>query len=641
MKLQGLANYKSLKELVIGKIKLFEKNLTEFSALFELMFSEEDNVLAEVMEGYKIKEITYGVAKKNAINSGAVLEELFKNFPKNSIIGLDMANSVKWIETFWAILLAGFKPLLINSRLPKSVLEDVIKTYDVKAVISDSTLFENCETYLISNLQEKGCNREVSSFSFGDEVIFTSSGTQGSVKLCAYTAERFYYQVCDSLKIVTDCPQMIKGCDGKIKQLALLPFYHVFGFTAVYLWFGFFSRTFVFLKDLSPQTILNTVRKHKVTHIFAVPLVWETIYNRAIKAINEKDEKVVKKFNKGLKLAKKNSFFKRLTKKGFFKVREQIFGESISFLISGGAGVGKNAIEFFNAIGYHIANGYGMTELGITSVELSPLDSVRNSLSIGKPLNHAEYKIEKGNLWVKSSTRATRILFEGKETVTDFDKWFNTEDLAKECGERFFIEGRADDLLIGETGENLNPNVIEKLLTIEGVSEICLFLAKDGVPTLIAYCPKIYSKESVINIKDKLNAKILENNLGNEIRRVVLTLSPLLDDNDFKISRKSIAKKFDESRFEPLTVESFDNLEISALQDRLQGLFAKILQKEKAEVGVDENFFSSLGGTSLDYFALIELIKDEMGVTLPIEETQKLSTIRSVEAYVKGDNYDS
>ena len=63
----------------------------------------------------------------------------------------------------------------------------------------------------------------------------------------------------------------------QLKQLAFLPFYHVFGLFAVYFWFTFFGRTLVFLRDYSADTILKTCRRHQVTHIFAVPMLWHTI----------------------------------------------------------------------------------------------------------------------------------------------------------------------------------------------------------------------------------------------------------------------------------------------------------------------------------------------------------------------------
>ena len=155
-----------------------------------------------------------------------------------------------------------------------------------------------------------------------------------------------------------------------------MPFYHVFGLIAVYIWFAFFSRAFVQLNDLSPQTIVNTIKRHKVTHIFAVPLFWETVYDQAIKTIKSRGDKTYQKFLKGMQLSRKlgsapllgNAF----TKAAFREVRENLFGESICFLITGGSAIRPEVIEFFNAIGYRLADGYGMTETSPVLTVLSP-----------------------------------------------------------------------------------------------------------------------------------------------------------------------------------------------------------------------------------------------------------------------------
>lgn len=637
MKLDGLDKYKDLHELILTKIDLFGKNPTQFSTLFELMFSEKNNVMVETMVGYKINKTTYGEVKDSALRLATSLKRLFSTIEKNSIIGLDMPNGIPWIVSFWAILIAGYKPLLINSRLPRSVIEEVISNHQVKAVLSDGTKYSSCNTYIYSEISTDNI-LDTSSSGFGEEVIFMSSGTQGDVKLCAYTSERFYYQICDTFYIVKDCPQIRKGFEGKIKQLALLPFYHVFGFMAVYLWFGFFSRTFVFLKDLAPQTLLNTVRRHKVTHIFAVPLVWETIYKTVINTIKSRGEKVVKKFEKGLRLAKSGKLGKKLVHGAFSEIREQIFGDSVQFLISGGSSVDQKAVEFFNAIGYHLANGYGMTEIGITSVELSLSDKERNSLSIGTPLRHAEYKVENGTLYVKSNTRATRILYRDQEVISDFDEWFDTKDLATFSKGKYFIGGRSDDLLVGESGENLNPNIIEKLLLVDGVFDLCLFPDSNGATTLLASCPKVYTIDQFKDIRKKLEDKIREHGLDGEIKSIQLTSSPLMDATEFKVSRKKVAKRYKDNQFAIISMESFSQSQSNPLQEKIKALFAKVLQKDISDIGVDESFFSSLGGNSLDYFTLIELIKAEIGVQVPVDEAQKLSTVRAFEEYVQRSN---
>lgn len=55
----------------------------------------------------------------------------------------------------------------------------------------------------------------------------------------------------------------------------------------------------------------------------------------------------------------------------FRRMRENLLGESVPCGITGGSAHRRETLNSFNGIGYHLANGYGMTEIGIMSVELS------------------------------------------------------------------------------------------------------------------------------------------------------------------------------------------------------------------------------------------------------------------------------
>ena len=108
-----------------------------------------------------------------------------------------------------------------------------------------------------------------------------------------------------------------------------------------------------------------------------------------------------------------------------------------------------------------------------------------------------------------------------------------------------------------------------------------------------------------------------------------------MEANDFKISRKKVAKKYAQGGFIIINEGNFNKAAENDLQKRIRALFAEVLQKQEDEVGVDDDFFTSLGGSSLDYFTLISLAKQELGIALPIEKAQELSTIRAIENYIQ------
>ncbi|MBR5708975.1 MAG: AMP-binding protein, partial [Oscillospiraceae bacterium] len=486
MKNPTIAGFSRINDYVKDKLRRFDEAGRDFAALFELMFSERDNVLYEVSEGYRIVRTTYGEAREAVLGKSAALSKLLADCPRGAAVGIYLENGPEWIETLWAVLRSGFTPLLMNMRLDDATLREALRSCGAVAVISAEKEFGVRAIHALPPAEPAEGKAE-----FAEELLVMSSGTSAHVKLCAYGAEEFYRQICDSLDIITRCRAMKKLYKGRIKHLDFLPFYHIFGLTAVYIWFGFFGRTFVHLGDLAPQTIVNTIRRHEVTHIFSVPLFWEKVREQALRVIDGRGKRA--KFDRALALSLKigdvpllGPLFKKLA---FREVRDNLFGESISFMISGGSAVPASALEFFNAIGYRLANGYGMSETGITSVELSDSARARCTGSVGRPLGSITYSLgEDGALRVSGSSTARYIIEDGVRR--EREAVFDTRDLAEERGGRFFILGRRDDLVVSPGGENLNPVIIEsRFEDIEGLEGVCLVADGSGgesLPVLLA-----------------------------------------------------------------------------------------------------------------------------------------------------------
>ena len=630
MKLTNINGFSTIDKYVEDKINRYGAEEKNFQTLFSYMFSEKNNVITESADGYRIKKITYGECEGKIKTLSFAVSGRLQDLSKGAIVGLYMGNSLAWIQIFWSILSCGYRPLLLNSRLPKSVLEQTLTDYNVGAVLSDGEIF-SVPTHQIAEIFAEDNGTEYAPTVWGEEVLFMSSGTTGSVKLCAYTAENFYHQICSSVDIIKTCPQMRMHYEGELKLLALLPFYHIFGFSAVYLWFTFVARTLVFLSDMNPQTLLSTIKRHKITHIFAVPLVWTTIYKKALRNIRQRGEKTYQKFEKGINTVNKlGGLGRRLSKSWFKEVREGLFGESVCFLISGGSAIEKETLRFFNGIGYHMANGFGMTEIGITSVERSMKAKMRNSGSIGLPFKGMEYSIsEKGELLVRGKAMASRIWQDKEEKITDFNAWFNTKDLVEKRGKGYYHQGRKDDLIVCKNGETLNPELMESKLYTNGVKNLCLFAGADGKPTLLVCIEPCFSKEKLQNVYDRIKQKLVQNHLQDEVEEISLTTDDLLETGAFKISRKKIAAKYRANGYGLINLQDSDayvEKALSQLEEKICKCFAEALQLEEKDVYMQADFFTDLGGSSLDYFVLIDALKAEFEVETAVAEDVKLST---------------
>ncbi len=641
MKLTNINGFPNIDLYVEDKINRYSKEEKSFRVLFSFMFSEKDNTFTEELDGYRIKKITYGDCEKKIWSLATPMADALSNVPKGSLVGLYMDNSIKWIQAFWAMLMCGYCPVFFNARVHMDCLEQVIEDYGVKAVVSDSVKF-SVPTIAIEDVFALDNGVPYEPQEWGKEIFFMSSGTTGNVKLCAYTGENFFYQIADSVRIIKECPQMKEHYEGELKILALLPFYHVFGFIAVYVWFTFFSRTLIFLKNMNPKTVLNTIRKHKVTHIFAVPLVWETIYKKALASIKEKGKGTYKKFSLMLSLANNAvGVGGAISHLAFKEVRENLFGDSIKFLITGGSAISKEALSFYNGIGYHMANGFGMTEIGITSVDISMSAKVRNRGSVGFPFGNTEYSVsEKGELLVRGKTMASRILHNKEEYVTDFDAWFNTKDLVVKDGKRYFHQGRRDDLIVCQNGENINPELVEKQLRTPNMKNLCLFAGKDGEPTLLVSIEYCFTKERLNDVYDEIKEKLFDCHLQDEIKRIVLTTDELLGSGEFKVSRKKISEKYKKGLYNVIDIQNADKYVESVLSEvecRIISCFASVLQKETSEITMETDFFTDLGGSSLDYFVLLDTLKAQFNFEISEARDSKMSTPKSFYDLIRGE----
>ena len=632
---------RTINSFVKAKLHRFENTEHSFRALFELMFAEKENILYERSEGYRILRTSYGEAEREILLRAATLKTLLPKLPQNAVVGIHMENSLSFIEMLWAVLLCGWCPLLMNLRLDDHMLSQALSDSNTQAVISDGTLFA------VPTLLEKEIVPAAAPIALGQtgaEILLMSSGTSSSLKLCAYSAEEFYWQIHDSCDIIRRCRQMKKHYDGHLKQLTFLPFYHVFGLTAMYIWFAFFSRTFVQLNDLAPQTILNTVRRHRVTHIFAVPLFWQRVYDQAMKKINERGEETVKKFRKGMAIAQKigdvpvlGKLFSRIA---FREIREQMFGDSIRFLISGGSEISEEVLTFFNAIGYHIANGYGMSEVGITSVELSPKRRLRSAGFVGQPFSSVEYRLsDEGELLVRARTSAKYIIENGeKHFQTD---WFSTRDLAACENGHYRILGRRDDLVVSSSGENLNPCLIEPRFEFPDAAGVCLIGVQEGggtKPVLLVSVRQPITEKRLSALRQAVYQRASELRLEGQLGKIVLTADELMLPQEFKLNRRRLARAYAAGELTELSEESgagASGRDGSALAAQLRALFAEAVNQPAEEIGDDADFFRDCGGTSLDYFAMISRMQEEYGISFPSAGGQSLGTVREFCQYIE------
>lgn len=630
----------NVRKIVNSRCKMLENSEMRLEDIFNVMFSNKKYLFAEENNGYRITKYTYGDVEAKIKDVAYSINKLYPDL-KDEYIGISIDTSINWIYAFWGVILSNNKPFLINLRHPKELTNELLNDLNVKYLVG-ADLGYNGTLIELSSLNEKAPADY--KFNFANELCLSTSATTLKRKIVFYTGLELSNQVLNVKFVLKNNKQVKKHYKNHIKLLVFLPLYHIFGLIAVYIWFCFFGRTLVFLKDYSSNTILNTIKMHNVTHIFSVPLFWHSIEKEILKEVEKKPKKIQDKFYSGMDKAisvqkKFPSWGLKLSKKGYKDVVDNLFGRQVIFLISGGSYIKDSTLKLINALGYPLYNGYGMSEIGITSVELGNVtDRLKNG--IGKPMPSVEYKIVDDILYVKGKSISHKIMI--NKEITIVDDYFKTNDIVKKDDDnRYYILGRLDDLYISSNGENISPDEIEKILNLENVENYSVVEYKKELSLIIQIKKYLTNK-----MKEDINNKVLEevNKLDNSLKptKIYYTFDSLMNENQIKVSRKYLLNKLENKEvelleFSNIKTENDENVDVDKnILNKVIEIMANLLNKDIKDIKPESNFFFDLGGTSLDYYNLISEITSEFQIEIKLDNESSFYTPISISKMIEG-----
>ena len=601
----------------------------DLKSIFEIMFRLGENVLCEGNDGFRVYRYTYAQMRQRIVRAAAGLYSQIG--ATHRYVALEMDNSPEWIVAFWAILMSGNKPYLVNLRYPGSLTGAILKTLEIRYILCTAPGSLEGEYIPVSGLEE--ATGTVPEDVFEDELAFSSSATSMNEVICFYRGAQISEQILNFRSIVKECPRIAKHYKGSLKQLAFLPFYHVFGLFAVYFWFTFFGRTLVFLRDYSADTILQTCRRHQVTHIFAVPMLWHTVEKQLRSTLKDRGEKQQKKFEKGLALSNKlqnllPGIGPELSKRLLKEATSQLFGPSVLFCINGGSYLRDSAMKLLNGLGYCMHNGYGMSEIGITSVELRSRPKYRNLNTVGRPFDSVEYRLdEQGILQVRGSSLCTRKLVNGQEER--LDGWFSTGDNMTCRGGSYSMLGRQGDVVIGENGENINPDAVEKLFLL-GKAKLLSVLGLPGENgqelSMVVQLSPYATEQTVEAIRQEVYAVNQTLPTASAIRKFYFTTDELAPPTAVKVSRPQLQKKIAEGQvrlvsFAEHTAAAAEGAD-SPLMEDVKKIIASVLDVPADTVEATSHIFFDLGGSSIQYFSILTELSKHFEIS-GYEQTDK------------------
>jgi long-chain acyl-CoA synthetase len=225
------------------------------------------------------------------------------------------------------------------------------------------------------------------------------------------------------------------------------------------------------------------------TFFVAPPRFWERIYSSIRTEINKRPKFAQRIFFAALGIGLAAARYRRqgkpvpvylklplslANKVAFSKIHER-FGGRLRIAISGGAPLGSDLAEFFEAIGLPLVEGYGLTEGGV--VVFNPLARPIAG-SIGKALPGVDIQFaEDGEILVKSPSLFSHYHNDPDATFTVLqDGYLHTGDVGRRDEEGYiYITGRKKELIVLSNGKKVFPSRAEGLFKLEPlISQVVL-----------------------------------------------------------------------------------------------------------------------------------------------------------------------
>ena len=227
---------------VFKKLDELRGDLT-FENLFSILCSHGDNTAAEYQEDGQIKTLSYADYERISMAGAAKLSELLSDVEKNTFVALRFENHPLWPAAFWSVILAGYRLLLVDAASDDNQILHILKQAGSSTMVSDKPVGVG-GVKCVSPFDFLSIDVKPAVYSpvYGDAIALCTSGTTSSPKVYVYDQKAVCQQVLLADYICKNNQEIMHN--GVIKQLAFLPFHHIFGLIAVYMWYSFFGKDY-------------------------------------------------------------------------------------------------------------------------------------------------------------------------------------------------------------------------------------------------------------------------------------------------------------------------------------------------------------------------------------------------------------
>lgn len=352
------------------------------------------------------------------------------------------------------------KFIIVMNDMDVSAYEDVY-TFKQTQNLAEKYGFEQ------GNLISENCN-----LTQEDELctIIYTSGTTGEPKGVMLS----HKNIVSNVKAAHE----VFALDSNDTFLSFLPLCHIFERTAGYYTAIAGGSTIAFAESIEKLST-NFLEVHP-TVMTAVPRFFERLYSKITRNVETQspgkqkifnwavqkghDYAEAKKSHEGIPIKLKLEY--KLAEKLVLAKLAQRTGGRMRFFISGGAALSRELGEFFEAIGFLICEGYGLTE----SSPVLAVNRVNDCKfgSVGKPFPGVEIKIAKDGEILAYGPNIMKGYYKNKKETEAVlkDGWLHTGDIGVFDAQGFLIiTDRKKHLFKTTGGKYIAPTPIENMFS--------------------------------------------------------------------------------------------------------------------------------------------------------------------------------
>ena len=385
-------------------------------------------------------------------------------------------------------------------------------------------------------------------------VILFTSGTTGNPKGVMLSHRNITSNIMDVCRIC-----QVYQTD---KTLSLLPIHHTYECTLGMLLVLYRGASTAFCEGF--KYISQNMKEAQNTFIIVVPRVLELVYDRIQKGIEKQGKE--KTFRRAMKVNKALRKVGINLSRTIFKSVIDGLGGKLRVVITGAAALNPKIFRAFEDFGVMVLQGYGMTEctpLISGTPGSAPDERYRKAGSVGATVDKGEIKIIN-----KDENGIGEVLFRGPNVMLGYynmpeetaktiepDGFMHTGDLGFVDKQGWlYLTGRAKNVIVTKTGENVYPEEIEdEIRTAPAIEECMVFPYNDHGEETVG----IQILPAMENITEELGHEPSEQELNSYFKELVTDFNQSLA--VFKRIRAVFVRKEDFIRTTTRKIRRQDN----------------------------------------------------------------------------------